>query len=376
MQVAYLEPRRLQSPRPLPLCPRPFPGEAVDSWIWRIGREFGYTPAKFLRAIGRPSLDPKGPGPVLTKADVSYFATLARLPPNELMAMETIPAPWRLRAVRDQPFCARCWLEDQRLHGFTYVRGSWMHAGRISCDRHGSWLYSVRDRLGSKHCDLAHRAAHGIPAEAIEAIITDEANLERNPRCSWIPEAGACLKSLEAAVVGATAGRSPPEEEWGPIGAREFLNVVHDVTTWSLQNFEDFRAHALPTCITWIGHRSCRPFSGSPARRCRLGARVSLSGHFACVSTPTNAATRYGWRTDCSQPFNRRYPTQVPALTVGQDNGGYCEARTRRVCRSLSRECNDGQMLTEKPVGSALGGDAFTLLQPPSWSGFLKKCSD
>jgi hypothetical protein len=242
MQLAYLEPRRLQSPRPLPLCPRPFPGEAVDSWIWRIGREFGYTPAKFLRAIGRPSLDPKGPGPVLTKADVSYFATLARLPPNELMAMETIPAPWRLRAVRDQSFCARCWLEDQRLHGFTYVRGSWMHAGRISCDRHGSWLYSVRERLGSKHCDLAHRAAHGIPAEAIEAIITDEANLERNPRCSWIPEAGACLKSLEAAVVGATAGRSPPEEEWGPIGAREFLNVVHDVTTWSLQNFEDFRA--------------------------------------------------------------------------------------------------------------------------------------
>ncbi len=123
-----------------------------------------------------------------------------------------------------------------------HVRGFWMHAGRISCHRHGSWLYSVRDRLGSKHCDPAHRAAHGIPAEAIEAIITDGANLESNPRCSWISEAGACLKSLEAAIVGATAGRTPPEEEWGPIGAREFLNVVHDVTTWSLQNFEQFRA--------------------------------------------------------------------------------------------------------------------------------------
>lgn len=141
------EPRRLQPLRPLLFCPRPFPGEAADSWIWRIGREFGYSPAKFLTAVGRPSPDPKDPGALLTKADVSYFATLARLPVDELAAMETIPAPWRLRAVRDQPFCAQCWLEDQRLHDFAYVRGSWMHAGRISCDRHGSWLYSVRDRL-------------------------------------------------------------------------------------------------------------------------------------------------------------------------------------------------------------------------------------
>jgi hypothetical protein len=242
MQFAYLEPRQLQPPRPLPFCPRPYPGEAAESWIWRIGREFGYTPAKFLRAIGCPNSDPKAPGRALTKVDVSYFAMLARLPPNELTTMQTIPAPWRLRAVRDQPFCAQCWLEDQHLHGFAYVRGSWMHAGRISCHRHGSWLYSVRDRLGSKHCDPAHRAAHGIPAEAIEAIITDGTNLESNPRCSWIPEAGGCLKSLEAAIVDATAGRTPPEEKWGPIGSREFLNVVHDVTTWSLQNFEQFRA--------------------------------------------------------------------------------------------------------------------------------------
>jgi hypothetical protein len=146
----------------------------VDSWIWRIGREFGYTPARFLRAIGRPSPDRKDPGAVLTKADASYFATLARLPLDELAAMDAIPAPWRLRTVRDQPFCAQCWLEDQRLHGFAYVRASWMHAGRISCHRHGSWLYSVRDRLGSKHCDPAERAAHGIPAEAIEAVITGQ----------------------------------------------------------------------------------------------------------------------------------------------------------------------------------------------------------
>jgi hypothetical protein len=99
MQLAYLEPRRLQSP--LPFCPRPFPGEAVESWIWRIGREFGYSPAKFLRAIGRPSADRKDPTQALTQADIPYLATLAHLPPKELAAMETISAEWRLRAAPD-----------------------------------------------------------------------------------------------------------------------------------------------------------------------------------------------------------------------------------------------------------------------------------
>jgi hypothetical protein len=69
--------------------------------------------------------------------------------------------------------------------------------------------------------------------------------------------------------------------------------------------------------------------------------------------TPTSAATRCGWRTDCLQPFNRQCFTAVQPLTVEQDNGRYLEDRTRRVCRGLSRECNDGPMLTEKSVGSA-----------------------
>jgi hypothetical protein len=242
MQLANLEPRLPQLLRPLPFCPRPFPGEAADSWIWRIGREFGYSPAKFLRAIGRPSTDRKDPGQVLTAADISYLATLARLRTNELTAIETVPAAWRLRSVRDQPFCGHCWLEDQSLLGFAYVRGSWMHAGRISCRRHGSWLYSVRDRLGARRCDPAYRAAHGIPTDAIEAMFADEAVVESTPHWQWIPDAGEYLKSLEAAIIGATAGHAPVEEEWGPIGAREFLNVVYDVTTWSLENFEEFKA--------------------------------------------------------------------------------------------------------------------------------------
>lgn len=149
MQWAALEPRLMRQSRPLPFCPRPFPGEAVESWIWRLGCEFGYTLARFLRAIGCASVDRKDPTQALIQADIPYLASLARLPPEELGAMETIPADWRLRAAPDQPFCGHCWRESQRLYGFAYLQGSWMHAGRISCSQHGSWLFFRSRQAGA-----------------------------------------------------------------------------------------------------------------------------------------------------------------------------------------------------------------------------------
>lgn len=120
----------------------------MESWIWRIGREFGYTPARFLQAIGCPSTDRKDPAQRLTQAHVPYLATLARLSAHDLAEMAIIPPDWRLRAIFDVPFCGRCWIESQRLQGFAYLQGAWMHSGRISCPHHGNWLFSVRDKLG------------------------------------------------------------------------------------------------------------------------------------------------------------------------------------------------------------------------------------
>ena len=150
MQIADYEPRLLQRSRPLPFCPRPFPGEAVESWIWRIGQEFGYTPARFLRAIGCPSTDRKDPVQRLTQADIPYLATLARMSLQDLAEMEIIPRDWRLRAILDVPYCGQCWIESQRLHGFAYVQAAWMHAGRISCPHHGNWLFSARESSGAR----------------------------------------------------------------------------------------------------------------------------------------------------------------------------------------------------------------------------------
>jgi hypothetical protein len=256
MQVVALEPRVLQRSRPLPLCPRPFPGEAVESWIWRIGQEFGYTPARFLRAIGCPSSDRKDPVQRLTQGDIPYLATLARMSPQNLAQMAIIPRDWRLRAILDVPYCGQCRIESQRLHGFAYVKGAWMHAGRISCPHHGNWLFSARDKLGRRHCDPAHRRQHGVSPKMLQEFLDYQAYVEGSGGRRWIPDTGERLKAFEAALAAATAGFSPPEERWGPLSARDFLNVVHDVTTWSLTNFENFRA----PCPATIYYHDWAPF--------------------------------------------------------------------------------------------------------------------
>jgi hypothetical protein len=79
----------------------------------------------------------------------------------------------------------------------------------------------------------------------------------------------------------------------------------------------------------------------------------------------------YGSPMHCSQPLTRRCPAPAPALTIGQGSGRYFEARTRRVSRGSSHECNDGQVPTEKPARSA-GKSCFYLLKAPSLKRLLE----
>ncbi len=117
-----------------------------------------------------------------------------------------------------------------------------MHAARISCSRHGNWLFSARDWLWHPNCDPAHRAQFGVSVRTLQATLDYRAELEAYGTRSRIPDAGERRKAFETAVVAATAGHAPPAEQWGQLGAREFLNVVHDVTTWSPTNFESFKS--------------------------------------------------------------------------------------------------------------------------------------
>jgi hypothetical protein len=131
-----------------------------------------------------------------------------------------------------------------------------MHTGRISCPRHGSWLFSARDKLGRPHCDPAHRAHYGVPIPGLQDVLDHQAHMASCSGHRWISDAGDRLKAFEAAVVAATAGYSPPTEQWGLLSARDFLNIVHDVTTWSLTNFESFKA----PCPATVYYHDWAPF--------------------------------------------------------------------------------------------------------------------
>ncbi len=117
---------------------------AGDSALRRVAIIYGYTPLKFLQSIGVTARDPRRAGHALQREDLWHVAFLARLQYGSLAHMASIPARWHTSPLGDRPVCGPCWLEDQRLLGQICDYQEWLHAGRVSCRRHGGWLYSVR----------------------------------------------------------------------------------------------------------------------------------------------------------------------------------------------------------------------------------------
>lgn len=96
MNASVIEPRPLLSTRPLPICPRPFRGEASASWLWRVAREYGYSTARFMDAIGLEVPHRRTAGQTLRAAEIQHLAYLARLSIENLAYMAAIPMEWRL----------------------------------------------------------------------------------------------------------------------------------------------------------------------------------------------------------------------------------------------------------------------------------------
>jgi hypothetical protein len=56
----------------------------------------------------------------------------------------------------------------------------------------------------------------------------------------------------------ATSGHPPPQEKWGPIGAHEFLQVVHDIATWALENLECYSTRC-PAELVYLDYAPVLP---------------------------------------------------------------------------------------------------------------------
>ena len=50
------------------------------------------------------------------------------------------------------------------------------------------------------------------------------------------------IEEMEMVIRRAIAGEAPDAFTWGPLRANDFLQIVQDVTSWALTNFEAFKA--------------------------------------------------------------------------------------------------------------------------------------
>ena len=62
------------------------------------------------------------------------------------------------------------------------------------------------------------------------------------------------LREFEGVVDSARRGVAPPEEQRGSLEPAEFLQIVRDVTSWSVTNFEPFRS--TPAAYMAVGHET------------------------------------------------------------------------------------------------------------------------
>lgn len=131
------------TPRPLPLAPRPYPGEALSSWAGRVAARYDLTADKMVRCMA----DDRSLGHGHTRwldyrADPgleAFWAAVARICPAELRALRIVPGDgstscWHRTG---SAWCPACIQEDLARRGEAYERASWRLGCSVICVRHG-----------------------------------------------------------------------------------------------------------------------------------------------------------------------------------------------------------------------------------------------
>ena len=246
--------------RPLPICPTPFGDESLDSWLERIGQEYGYSRAKLLCAAGvRERLGPKTfPRDPTRPRELPVLAVLTRRSLADLQRRAALsPSTWTVHAANDFIFCLHCALEDQITQRAPYQRARWYSAGRVGCPIHRHWLWSARARFGCGHIDRLRRDREPISQRVwYEHFDAECRALDRlRERDAEVIDS---LREFESVIDAAHRGVSPPEDQWGVLEPTEFLHIVRDITSWSVTNFEPFRS--TPAACMVVAHESLSDF--------------------------------------------------------------------------------------------------------------------
>ena len=154
-------------------------------------------------------------------------------------------------------YCPFCLLQDLKSNP-TCLRPTSLAAVLVH-DLRIAWCSTEEsDTAAARYCTTTWSRAELIEdADTLAADRYRAIKVSREPRLRYALLG--CLLELERAVEAACAGVAPNPLIWGPLSAQDFLNVLRDVTTWSL--------NAFPTGSFLVHGR--RPHPGGGAGRLR-----------------------------------------------------------------------------------------------------------
>ncbi len=136
-------------PSPLPLAPRPNPGEAITSWVERMGARYDVTGHDLLRhVLGRFSIGLGRAERLDHRADEEVEAALAaaaRISPARIKALRIVrddgsASCWHRRT---PAWCRACVQTDLDQRGEVFQRAAWRLGSTVVCPEH---CKSLEDR--------------------------------------------------------------------------------------------------------------------------------------------------------------------------------------------------------------------------------------
>src|SRR5450755_3975225 len=105
---------------PLPVCPRPLAGEALRSWLMRVGRRYRLSAEDLAQCLSLSV-----PGDPVDAVNIVLLAESTRLPIAHVTALLSGPLPWTLRERHTCVVCWQCLAEDLQRREPVHLRSIW-----------------------------------------------------------------------------------------------------------------------------------------------------------------------------------------------------------------------------------------------------------
>lgn len=271
---------------PIPVGPRPLPGEAIRSWVSRIGARYGLTTFELLAQLrGGIGVEHSRLWALDWQEDVELEALLARvnrLDAGRIRNLRALadgwpdPAAWHRWTLA---WCPACLREDMVRHGESYERAAWRLGFYVICPEHHAALvtaclgcssYSARfgpwagrQRLLCECCREPVEAAGGnvplgqpmaVPAVQVELLRLASGAVDVSPLWADTPAGCATLVRDLAALLLRPGwngwGLARSEEEAGRIRQRGLA----ELQPLAARNLLGRIAFILATMASWEGH--------------------------------------------------------------------------------------------------------------------------